>query len=331
MAVETPPAFLQAGTYGAEQTRRSIYCLLARGASIGSVAGGLVGPTDCALSPPGSGMSVSVAPGEVIVPGSTSATQGGYYGRVSSSTSLSIAAADPTNPRIDTVIAQVQDAAYAGSTNSFQLAVVTGSPGSGATLSNLLGKGSVPASSVVLGYVLVPANATNVVSADIASVALPVTLGAVNSVQPGDLILSAGTSRAGCLLCDGSSYSATTYAALYGVIGYTFGGSGGSFNVPNYIGRTIVMPDPTGIHMPTLKPSLGGTGGEEEHTLTTPEMPSHQHAMAGSALEVYSGGSYNFPGSGTTAIASGSTENTGGGGSHNNVQPFGTANVFIKT
>lgn len=35
------------------------------------------------------------------------------------------------------------------------------------------------------------------------------------------------------LLCNGGSYSQTTYAALYAVVGTTFGGGGGNFNVPN--------------------------------------------------------------------------------------------------
>jgi hypothetical protein len=36
------------------------------------------------------------------------------------------------------------------------------------------------------------------------------------------------------LLCDGSSYSTSTYSDLYAVIGTTFGGSGSNFNVPDY-------------------------------------------------------------------------------------------------
>ena len=43
----------------------------------------------------------------------------------------------------------------------------------------------------------------------------------------------------GYLLCDGSAYSATQYAKLFEVIGTTFGGSGGNFNVPNLVGGTI--------------------------------------------------------------------------------------------
>lgn len=201
MSAESPPAFLQAGSYGAEQTRRAIASLLARGASIGSILGGLVNAGDCALSPPGSGMSVNVAPGELWVPGTTSSTQSGYYCRISSSTSLSIAAADPTNPRIDTVVAQVQDAAYAGSVNSFAPAVVTGTPTAGATLANLNGKGAVPASSYVLGYVLVPANATNIVSGDLLEVGGAAALG----MQP-----SAGAVQ----ISASQSTSSTTFTTL---------------------------------------------------------------------------------------------------------------------
>ena len=36
------------------------------------------------------------------------------------------------------------------------------------------------------------------------------------------------------LLCDGTSYSTSTYSVLFGVIGTTFGGAGGNFNVPDF-------------------------------------------------------------------------------------------------
>lgn len=44
---------------------------------------------------------------------------------------------------------------------------------------------------------------------------------------------------AGWLICDGSSYSTTDQARLFEVIGYTYGGSGSSFNVPNFLDKFI--------------------------------------------------------------------------------------------
>ena len=39
------------------------------------------------------------------------------------------------------------------------------------------------------------------------------------------------------LMCDGTSHSTSTFSALFGVIGTTFGGSGSTFNVPDF--RTV--------------------------------------------------------------------------------------------
>jgi microcystin-dependent protein len=50
-----------------------------------------------------------------------------------------------------------------------------------------------------------------------------------------------GTAPSGWLLCDGTAgYSTTTYATLFAVVGYSYGGSGGSFTVPNMNGRIPV-------------------------------------------------------------------------------------------
>ena len=45
-------------------------------------------------------------------------------------------------------------------------------------------------------------------------------------------ILTSAATPKGWLLCNGASYSQITYAALFAVVGTTFGGSGGNFNVP---------------------------------------------------------------------------------------------------
>lgn len=206
MSSESPPAFTQANTFGAEQTRRAITALLQRGASIGSIAGGLVASGDMTLTPPGSGMTVNVAPGEAYIAGSSSATQGGYYCRVSSSTSLALAASNATNPRIDMVAAQVTDAAYSGVTNTFAPVVLTGTPTASATLANLLGAPSAPASSLVLGYVLVPAASTSVTGGNISNVAgrvllanalQPTTVSANTTAIPGQLVVATASCTVG--------------------------------------------------------------------------------------------------------------------------------------
>lgn len=166
MAVESPPSVLQAGSYSAEELRRMVFsAMLERGSHVGSVVGGLVGSTDLELST-GSGLKVKYAPGEIIVPGSTSTTQGGYYCRASSEGEVSLAAADGTNPRVDRVCAVVTDAAYAGTTNTFAISVVTGTPTAGATIAKAEkgegGVGAAPASCLTLGYALVSAKATTV-------------------------------------------------------------------------------------------------------------------------------------------------------------------------
>jgi microcystin-dependent protein len=54
----------------------------------------------------------------------------------------------------------------------------------------------------------------------------------------GPLLTDADT-PAGFLVCNGLSYATTDYPALFAVIGYTYGGSGGTFNVPDLRGEFI--------------------------------------------------------------------------------------------
>lgn len=61
------------------------------------------------------------------------------------------------------------------------------------------------------------------------------------SVNPtGTIIMRASsTVPSGYLYCDGSTYNTTTYAGLWSVIFYTYGGSGSNFKVPDYEGCFI--------------------------------------------------------------------------------------------
>jgi microcystin-dependent protein len=74
------------------------------------------------------------------------------------------------------------------------------------------------------------------------------------------------------LLCDGASYSTTTYATLFAVIGYLYGGSGANFNVPNAKSR-FTMGYESGVNSP------GDTGGAVSNTptFTGNALATHQH------------------------------------------------------
>lgn len=94
----------------------------------------------------------------------TLTTQGVYYcynDNASGKVSLAIASSNPSNPRIDVVGMQVEDAVYSGSNNDWKLAVITGTAASSPVVPTF------PANFLPLSLVWVPAAATNIVSADI--------------------------------------------------------------------------------------------------------------------------------------------------------------------
>lgn len=114
----------------------------------------------------------------------------------------------------------------------------------------------------------------------------------------------------------------TLYRSPYGL-----GDGSTTFNVPSLKGVVPVGRDSA----QTEFNAVGETGGAKTHTLDTTEMPAHTHTI-----------NYNgVGGTGGTAIASGSgsgtvsgnyaSGSTGGGGAHNNLQPYIALNYIIKT
>jgi len=157
----------------------------------------------------------------------------------------------------------------------------------------------------------------------------------------GEIITWAGASSPDpkWLLCDGVSLVRADYPDLFAVIGTTYGAADGShFNLPDLRG---VVGIGAGTHPGLSTYALGGRGGEETHTLTTAEAPSHSHAdtghshAEGSALPtpITIGAGVPAPSAipspSVTGLGFASLANTGGDGSHNNIQPYLALNYLI--
>jgi microcystin-dependent protein len=90
----------------------------------------------------------------------------------------------------------------------------------------------------------------------------------------------ASAPNAGWLYCDGSAVSRTTYGALFGVIGTTYGAGDGSttFALPDLRSRTPLGAGAAAGAGLTAR-ALAASGGEETHLLAQTEMPGHVHSI----------------------------------------------------
>ena len=155
MALRTPPSWLQNGTHPADNDRLTTTGAIWRSQGVADYGSMKVSQTGTPS------MAVSIAAGHVLINGTETANQGLYVAFNDAATTVAIATADPSQPRIDRVVVKVQDSFYSGATNAVSFAVVTGTP-AGSPVAP-----AAPANSLTLALVAVAAGATSIVNANI--------------------------------------------------------------------------------------------------------------------------------------------------------------------
>lgn len=131
--------------------------------------------------------------------------------------------------------------------------------------------------------------------------------------------------------CDGQLLAIAQNQALFALLGTTYGGNGTTtFGLPDMRSRVP-------MHQGNINPQ-GTRAGEENHTLLTTEMPTHNHTHSASsttgATVFPTGNSFALSGANIYAAqnngaAMPSLGSSGGSQAHNNVQPYTTVNFCI--
>ena len=136
----------------------------------------------------------------------------------------------------------------------------------------------------------------------------------------------------GWALCNGQLLPINQNQGLFSLLGTTFGGDGRvNFALPDLRGRTP-------IHVGSGH-TLGERGGEQSHTLSIAELPTHAHSVVATpdnAASPIPTGNYLGAAAGlyttnapNTSLAPSSISNVGGSQAHLNMQPFLTLSFCI--
>ena len=156
---------------------------------------------------------------------------------------------------------------------------------------------------------------------------------------------SDSTAPSGFLECNGAAVSRSTYAALFAIVGTTYGVGDGSttFNVPNFednvpVGRsgTKNLASTGGANTVTTTGNVAGSTANA--TLTTGQLATHTHNIAGIAISatLNAGGTRNYAqnATGSTGSSSGHAHNLSAnfsGDATSVLQPYVAVIYIIKT
>lgn len=147
-------------------------------------------------------------------------------------------------------------------------------------------------------------------------------------------IMSFGFAPKGWALCNGQLLPINQNQALFSLLGTTFGGDGRvNFALPDLRSRAP-------IHVGSGH-TLGERGGEQAHTLSIAELPTHTHVLSGTStagtalaasgnlLARNANSGYHAPDNQLGSMSNGTITNVGGSQAHLNMQPFLTLTFCI--
>ncbi len=175
-------------------------------------------------------MGTSVSPPA----GFTWTTQAGYTVLNDAPLTITVAAADATNPRIDVPYIQVQDSFYSGAANQAIAGIVTGTPAPSPVAP------AVPSNALGLANIAVAANATSIISANISSTAVGAALNGGFLKVPTLALLNLITGQPG--------QHATVYADTTNNGDYAWNGTNWVSVAGNSVGALVLG---SGITVPT--------------------------------------------------------------------------------
>ena len=128
------------------------------------------------------------------------------------------------------------------------------------------------------------------------------------------------------LACNGQLLNTNEYQTLFSLLGYTFGGSGTNFALPDLRDRFPIGAGTTY--------SRGATGGSATHTLSANQMPAHNHDLnvssapgtsheaSGKVLAANRDGILHYGATADATLAAGAVSTEGSGAAINHMPPY---------